>query len=154
MMKKLNNQLNWRGFKGDIIGDIVQRKLKSDYSVRDKLDCPKSTNKLGFADILYKNDTIDFEQVYQEFCLLAKIEFYKYKNKYILNFGKRVKALDAYRFISYIHKADGSYSSKLKTIEKFIDDIKDAELKDALFFALDVAKHNALPLSECGIPRR
>lgn len=45
-MMKLNNKLNWKGFKYNMIGEIVTRKLKSDYSVRDKLDCPKSTNKL------------------------------------------------------------------------------------------------------------
>ncbi len=46
-MKKLNNTLNWKGFKPEMIAEIVTRKLKSDYSVRDdKLDCPKSTNKL------------------------------------------------------------------------------------------------------------
>lgn len=134
-MKKLNNQLNWKGFKGDMIGDIVQRKLKSDYSVRDKedkLDCPKSTNKSEDKD----------KQIWEQFQFLACVTINQYKRDYSLISDERVKAEVVYDFISCAHKAHIYPSTKLKAIETFIDEVlsEDEELKERLSLCLEVAR--------------
>ncbi len=131
-MKKLNNQLNWRGFKGDMIGGIVQRKLKSDYSVRDKLDCPKSTNKSENKD----------KQIWEQFQFLACVTVNQYKRDYSLISDERVRAEVVYDFISCTHKAHIYPSTKLEAIETFIDEVlsEDEELKERLSLCLEVAR--------------
>lgn len=94
-MKKLNNKLNWKGFKGEMIGEIVTHKLKSDYLVRDKLDCPKSANKLEDKD----------KQIWEQFQFLACVTMNQYKRDYSLISDERVKAEVVCDFISYTHKA-------------------------------------------------
>jgi hypothetical protein len=56
LMKKPNNILNWKGS----INKIPTHKLKSDYSIRDKLDCPKSKNNLRQEDFILTNDELKF----------------------------------------------------------------------------------------------
>ena len=131
-MKKLNNQLNWRGFKGDMIGKIVQRKLRSGYSVRDKLDCSKSTNKSEDKD----------KQIWEQFQFLACVTMNQYKRDYSLISDERVKAEVVYDFISYTHKTHIYPSTKLEAIETFIDEVlsKDEELKERLSLCLEVAR--------------
>lgn len=134
-MKKLNNQLNWRGFKSEMIGGIVQRKLRSDYSVRDKLDCPKSTNK-----------SVDYEQIWTRFHLLANTSINDYKSTYELVGDERIKTDILQDYIEYLDKDNMLPQIKLSAIQMLFDEYVfdiSSELKTRLCHALVAA--------ECGM---
>ena len=134
-MRKLNNKLNWRGFKGDMIGDIVQRKLRSDYSVRDKLDCPKSTNK-----------SVNYRQIWTRFCFLANASINDYKSTYELVGDECIKTDILQDYIEHLDKDNRLPQIKLSAIQMLFDEYVfdiGSELKTRLCHALVAA--------ECGI---
>lgn len=135
LMKKLNNQLNWRGFKSEMISKIVQRKLRSDYSVRDKLDCPKSTNK-----------SVNYKQIWTRFRLLANASINDYKFTYELVGDERIKTDILQDYIEHLNKETTLLPQiKLSAIQMLFDDnVFDisSELKDCLCHALIAAECN------------
>lgn len=93
-MKKLNNQLNWKGS----INKTATRKLKSDYSVRDKLDCPKSTNN----SVDYK--IVPYKEIWTRFRLLANTSINAYKSTHQLVGDERIKTDILQDYIEHLDK--------------------------------------------------
>lgn len=119
-----NNGIGYAVREEDIKG-----KLK-----KDKLDCPKSTNK-----------SVNYKQIWTRFCFLANTSINSYKSTYELVGDERIKTDILQDYIEHLDKEDMPPQIKLGAIQMMFDDnvfCISNELKNRLCHALITAECN------------